>query len=337
MNRSVLLILILSLITTSCLPPCEENVAGSLPLTPVNMEYFNSEFDDYNSSTQTLGTFMPFCFSTTRTTEGDNFDIIYEPMSISWDNTSGNITVVNTFDNWYEYEQEFGVLRNALDVINSDGNELGPYYMRNATPNNYFYDYLFLYASDEGGNYEIGFTYNTNTPLFNDCQYINFINSEFDDLYPCFNMNFSKIYFCSNRDNDVFNIYSVSLEKTIDQIIDEFQNTESLDISMDENLSGDYNDKCPYTYGKMMVFVSDRPGGEGGFDLYYSTYINEEWSEPVNFGPYINSAYDEYRPIIINDGIDLNRDMMIFSSNRPGGMGGYDLYYVGVEIEWGLY
>lgn len=59
-----------------------------------------------------------------------------------------------------------------------------------------------------------------------------------------------------------------------------------------------------------MVFASNRDGGYGGFDLYYSVLLNNEWSEPVNFGPKINAEYDDYRPILINEGI--------YNSNNDG-------------------
>ncbi|MEE4214244.1 MAG: hypothetical protein V2I34_04210 [Bacteroidales bacterium] len=336
MNRTTLLMLIFALTIKSCLPPCENQPVGFLPSTPVNMAELNSEYDDYNTSAIVHGSFMPLCFSTKRNSGGDDFDIIYEPMIIKAEETTGEITVLNDYSEWPEYQQEFGVLRNALDKINTDGNELGPYYMLNPTPNQYFYKFLFMYASNETGNYQIGFTYNTTDYYFYDGQEIGFLSSPYDDLYPCFNIDFSLMYFCSDRDNDVFNIYSVQLEKYIDQVIDEFINTESLVINMEETLSGAYNDMCPYLYGNMMVFASDRPGGEGGYDLYYSLYQNEQWSEAVNFGSRINSPYDEYRPIIINEGIDMNWDMLIFSSDRPGGKGGFDLYFVGIDAQTGM-
>jgi hypothetical protein len=92
------------------------------------------------------------------------------------------------------------------------------------------------------------------------------------------------------------------------------------------------DDKCPCVNGKLLVFVSDRPGGLGGFDLYYSQYIKGEWSEPMNFGDEINTEYDEYRPLTqYRRGYD--NTLMIFSSNRPGGKGGFDLYYVGIDQE----
>jgi hypothetical protein len=45
------------------------------------------------------------------------------------------------------------------------------------------------------------------------------------------------------------------------------------------------------------------------------------WSAPVNLGPLINSAFDEMHPALSPDGRSL-----YFSSNRPGGTGGFDLW-----------
>lgn len=72
--------------------------------------------------------------------------------------------------------------------------------------------------------------------------------------------------------------------------------------------------------GKRLLFASDRPGGFGGFDLYYAEYRNGAWSAPINLGPDINSKSDEIFP-------SWNENQIItFSSNRLGGFGGLDLY-----------
>jgi len=326
----VFLFFAIPVLLNSCLPKCDDYPEGSLPATPTNLVEFNTEFDDYNSSAEPIGAFVPLCFSTNRNSEGGNFDVIYEPMTINFDKNTGEITVVNDFGNWIAYHEEYKVLQEALDSINGEGNELGPYFILNKT--SYFsnYDFLFMYSTDEGGDFQIGFTYNTSTSGFQEIREISFLNSPFDDLYPAFNMYYSQIYFCSNRDNDVFNIYSTEILRDVEQLVEELSDTDVREILLNETLSSDYNDKCPFIYGRAMVFASDRPGGEGGFDLYFSIFSENVWSEPVNFGPEINSPYDEYRPIIINDGVDYYNDMMIFSSNRPGGSGGFDLYYVGI-------
>jgi Tol biopolymer transport system component len=57
------------------------------------------------------------------------------------------------------------------------------------------------------------------------------------------------------------------------------------------------------------------------------------WSTPVNLGPVINTPYIEQHPAISKDGLSL-----YFTSDRPGGFGGLDLWVsqrAGVDIPWG--
>lgn len=76
--------------------------------------------------------------------------------------------------------------------------------------------------------------------------------------------------------------------------------------------------------GKELYFVSNRPGGVGGYDIYKSFKDeNGEWSEPINLGEPINTPGDEKSPFIHTDTRTL-----YFSSNGRPGMGGYDIYYV---------
>ena len=73
--------------------------------------------------------------------------------------------------------------------------------------------------------------------------------------------------------------------------------------------------------GKTLYFVSNRKGGYGGMDIWKTTFENGRWTEPVNLGPTVNSQWDEMSPFIHFDDRTL-----YFSSNRPEGMGGYDLF-----------
>lgn len=75
--------------------------------------------------------------------------------------------------------------------------------------------------------------------------------------------------------------------------------------------------------GNYMYFTAcDRPGGMGSCDIYYSAFSDGKWSTPTNLGSPVNSSYWESQPSISSDGKTL-----YFSSNRPGGIGGKDLWY----------
>lgn len=74
--------------------------------------------------------------------------------------------------------------------------------------------------------------------------------------------------------------------------------------------------------GNTLYFVSSRPGGSGGSDIWKSTFSgNSGWSEPVNLGPEINTPWDEQFPYIHPDGKTL-----YFSSAGHPGMGKSDFF-----------
>lgn len=86
--------------------------------------------------------------------------------------------------------------------------------------------------------------------------------------------------------------------------------------------------------GNTLYFVSDRPGGYGGTDIYVS-YRNPqtgEWSVPQNLGPGINTRGHERTPFIHSDS-----ETLYFSSDGHFGFGGFDIYYVrkNEKGEWG--
>ena len=54
---------------------------GILPKIPVNLSSFNTEYDDFNSTAPTFGGLIPFCFSTNRNSNVNEFEIIYEPFN----------------------------------------------------------------------------------------------------------------------------------------------------------------------------------------------------------------------------------------------------------------
>jgi outer membrane protein OmpA-like peptidoglycan-associated protein/tetratricopeptide (TPR) repeat protein len=74
--------------------------------------------------------------------------------------------------------------------------------------------------------------------------------------------------------------------------------------------------------GDWLFFAADIAGaGLGGFDIYKSIYTPSGWSEQENLGDSINTDFWESSPAISPD-----KRALYFSSTRPGGYGGADLY-----------
>ena len=74
--------------------------------------------------------------------------------------------------------------------------------------------------------------------------------------------------------------------------------------------------------GNWIFFSSDRPGGYGGMDIYFSRRLpNGEWSNAKNAGPSVNTEYDDSYPYLAPDGVTF-----YFSSQGHNSMGGFDLF-----------
>lgn len=68
--------------------------------------------------------------------------------------------------------------------------------------------------------------------------------------------------------------------------------------------------------GRFLYFCSDRPGGTGGDDLYRVPVTSAGFGEPEHLGPQVNSAGNEWAPMLSSDG-----NVLLFSSNGRGGAG----------------
>ncbi|WP_298301166.1 OmpA family protein [Hydrotalea sp.] len=73
--------------------------------------------------------------------------------------------------------------------------------------------------------------------------------------------------------------------------------------------------------GDWLIFAGNFKNGFGNFDLYISYRTPQGWSEPGNLGHNVNSEYWDSSPALSPD-----NHILYFSSNRPGGYGGRDLY-----------
>jgi hypothetical protein len=75
--------------------------------------------------------------------------------------------------------------------------------------------------------------------------------------------------------------------------------------------------------GLVLFFASGRAGGLSNYDLWMTTRKSREdpWAPTVNVGSVVNSTSTEGSP-----GVSADMRMLYFDSDRPGGLGGYDLW-----------
>jgi tetratricopeptide (TPR) repeat protein len=93
---------------------------------------------------------------------------------------------------------------------------------------------------------------------------------------------------------------------------------------LNNNINSPYveTSACISLDNQVIYFSSNRPGGQGGKDIYLARMLpNGEWGKPINLGPAINTPFDEDAPYIHPDGRTL-----YFSSKGHNTIGGYDVY-----------
>lgn len=79
-----------------------------------------------------------------------------------------------------------------------------------------------------------------------------------------------------------------------------------------------------YKQAGRYYFASRRRGGYGSWDIYYTVLGDKGFSEPANAGDGINTMHDD---LFFTESADIS----MLCSNRPGGLGGYDLYLSAIK------
>lgn len=286
---------------------------SSFPTTPGNIGVINTADNDYGES---VAGFLYDDISFLISTDNDEGNLDIKNIYLSFQENNTNSLSFYLDENGYDY------FDSALVRINTDEDELNPFTIYN---NEHSSD-AFIYVSENDDNYDIYYSFgdfdNKSWTGPNPLLKLNTNYNEKDFAY----YNSTILYASDETGNyDIYKVdipYELSLREWID-------NTEPIQKSTFATINSDGNDICPKIIGNLLIFASDRSGGYGGYDLYYSHFYNGEWSAPVNFGAQINSEYDEINPIGIYY-MNHKNDLMLFSSNRTGGKGGFDIYYVGI-------
>ena len=330
--------LVLSIYLTGC---WRRNYFLRIRPTVVNLEELNTKYDEFNTAAPPFYySDLDFVFSTNAHSEGGEYDIQYTKsyLRMDWDD---DLDKEKTDKHTFEFEVKKGATPFLEEVSNSESNEYGPYIIHAEDEGFQLEDnyegleeeiFYFVASDRKGEQFDIYYkkgseelkAFPGNSPKDN-------------DYYLTYHRESNTLYYCSDR-GDSYNIYSYR-----DETASELEAL--LDIEVEpkpvEKLNSSGNDKTPYILGDVMVFVSDRDSAEGNFDIYFSKFENRSWSEPEKLPQnidsetddsfhYLNSQHNEYRPILFEKRSKTedvtNNLLMVFSSDRPGGKGGYDLY-----------
>lgn len=318
-------LLVLPFITGCRKEPLKINYElGIFPDSVIVLEGLNTQYDDYNTDIEaariTAG--RPLVFSSNRQSNGGEFDLTHGMIWYSFGQTTG----------YFQIDSDMSpdsFLDRLTSAFNDAGDQLGPFRFFNSRNG---LEYMAVATQTPGNGLDIVcgsyIPLYTAPPVIKGPAPATVFNSAYDDAYLSLGTTLDTAVFCSDRDGD-FDIYI--LHRPSGQTLDEWFVSPPAAPAPADSINSDYDDKCPLLRGRYMVFTSDRPGGFGGFDLYYSVFRNGKWSSPVNMGPGINTESNEYRPVLGTD-LKFENFFLVFSSDRPGGKGGYDLYFTGIDL-----
>jgi Tol biopolymer transport system component len=145
------------------------------------------------------------------------------------------------------------------------------------------------------------------------------VNSADDESGPNISTDGLTLYFSSSRPGGFgeYDLYSA----TRPDLLDDFGPATNLGAS----LNSTFIEGSPHISadGLTLYFASTRPGF-GVRDLWVATRLStsDPFGPPLNMGPVVNSTSAEHGPSVSSDGLT-----MFFQSERPGGIGGVDLWY----------
>lgn len=148
------------------------------------------------------------------------------------------------------------------------------------------------------------------------------INSEFEDYGPVLNEKEDEIIFTTRRREGNLNQDVAEDNKPFEDIFIAYKKggVWGAAANIGKEINTPYHDSnlALSADGKTLYILKD----EGGGDIYYCQQRGDgTWASPVPLPGKVNSSFEEKSITITRDGKTL-----YFSSNRPGGMGGIDLY-----------
>jgi Tol biopolymer transport system component len=155
------------------------------------------------------------------------------------------------------------------------------------------------------------------------------VNTAFLDGCPILSRNSLQLYIASNRPGGHGNLDIWVAERASGE------GGFGTPVNMGAPVNSESNDFCPSPLrdGRGFMFVSNRPGGCGGADIYITRYHpGTGWEQPVNPGCEVNSSADEAGPVL--SFAEPGSPTLYFSSTRQDGPGGADIYMSPMTGAW---
>ncbi len=211
-----------------------------------------------------------------------------------------------------------------LKKINSENSDVTPVLYKNEL----------VFSSNREATLIKKKTRNTNLPLFDfyiatgkdSCNpdkvasFSNKLNTIHHECCASFTANYNKIFYTRSIDQQPGDGNSIKNTLKMFSATWSGNNWQEIQTFRFNDTTHSYGQPSVGANEELFFFASDRAGGYGGTDLYVCFNVDHKWTDPVNLGAGVNSSYNELYPFFHTDGT------LYFSSNRPEGFGGYDIY-----------
>ena len=142
--------------------------------------------------------------------------------------------------------------------------------------------------------------------------------SRYGDIDVTMSPDGSKILFCSRRpppgsdeSKEDYDFWMAEREG----------NTWGEPVHLGEEINSDSHDYYPMMTNSGAIYFSSQREGPGTNNIYRSEFIDGKYAQAVKLGEEINTEHREFDPYIAPD-----ESMLIFTSNRPEGLGSGDLF-----------
>ncbi|WP_061233431.1 OmpA family protein [Leptospira noguchii] len=182
---------------------------------------------------------------------------------------------------------------------------------------------LYFYSKRQNSNYTDIYKSIRTKDEWAQGEEIEVLNSNFDDQSPFILNKEEGILFSSNRDGAIeFQFANGKIGVSRDIYFSKRINSSwAKPIPLPRTVNTEEIEENPFLFNDRLYFTRYPFGQVSEADIFVSVYKNNTWEKAMSLPDPINTAYSEIAATISKDGKTI-----YFSSNRPGGFGGYDLY-----------